>query len=55
MTTTVASSGVAMSAIFAKLVLRADLESSAVTRSMLYFTSAEVSGLPEWKVTPRAA
>ena len=32
--------------------LRADLESGASTFSMLYFTSAEVSALPEWNFTP---
>ncbi len=40
-----------MSAITPKLDLRAETESSAVTASTLDFTSAEVSGSPEWKVT----
>jgi hypothetical protein len=51
-TTTVVSSGVVIVLIGARLLLRADLEFSAVTRSMLALTSAAVSALPEWNFTP---
>lgn len=50
--TTVFASGVSMPEITASCDLRADWEPSARTRSMLDFTAALVSGLPEWKLTP---
>ena len=50
--TTVWSSGVSMPVMVERLFLRELLEASAVTRSIEYFTSAAVSGSPEWKVTP---
>ena len=50
--TTVWSSGVSIPVMVERLFLRDDFEASAVTRSIEYFTSAAVSGSPEWKVTP---
>ncbi len=52
---TVLSSGVAIAEMTERLLLRADFDVSAVTRSMLAFTSALVSALPEWNVTPCAS
>ncbi len=51
-TTTVSAVGASMLSMAPKLDLRADCESGAKTFSMLNLTSSDVSGLPEWKVTP---
>ncbi|KYB46240.1 hypothetical protein AB664_23445 [Brucella anthropi] len=52
LTTTVSSSGVSMPVMVLRLLLRELLDSGAATRSMENLTSFEVSGAPEWNLTP---